>query len=485
MIIDAFIFYNEFDLLEVRLEELYPVVDKFILVESTHTHSGLPKPLYFEENCTRFEKYSDKIVHVVHSAEEVSSDENPIVNALSWINEKGQRMEIFNHISEYDHDDVIMISDLDEIPSRESVLLLNFQPFQTFPIAFSQDFFYYDYTSFKGKWSGTKAFKKSQITDKSVIDNTRKALTPAQASAQGYNLIEAGWHLSYFFDLDGIETKIKSFAHQEFNSEGVLSKIKQAVFEKKDLFGREWERITYKPFGGHLPELIKNRVKNSYVDDVVIGVATHRKNHLDRLLASMQDWKYQKIITVQPKRVAANLSDVWNLCKSTGKRYVVLMDDDIEVLEQDVIYRGIQILQMTGWAICSTHETYNSNYELGKHLFTVYEKEWLPGYFLIIDTHKIGDYIFDTSLNEDQDHVDLDMSMYAHSLGYRVGNIDRVIVHHSDNHFPEHLNRGLKQYLQAHESLRSKWSSQSPIYPEKTIYSATYIKEKNVYSTLS
>jgi beta-1,4-mannosyl-glycoprotein beta-1,4-N-acetylglucosaminyltransferase len=482
MIIDTFIFYNEFDLLEVRLEELYPVVDQFILVESTHTHSGLPKPLYFDENRSRFEKYTDKIVHVIHRAEEVSSDGNPIANTRSWINEKGQRMEIFNHISEYDPEDVIMISDLDEIPNRESVLSLNFQ---NFPVAFSQDFFYYDYTSFKGKWSGTKAFKKSQITDKSVIDNTRKALTPVQASAQGYNLIEAGWHLSYFFDLDGIETKIKSFAHQEFNSDGVLSKIKQAVFEKKDLFDRAWERIIYKPYGEHLPELIKDRVKNSYLDDAVIGIATHRKNHLDRLLASMQDWKYQKIITVQPKRVAANLSDVWNLCKSTGKRYVVLMDDDIEVLEQDAIYRGIQILQMTGWAICSTHETYNSNYELGKHLFMVYEKEWLPGYFLIIDTHKIGDYVFDTTLNEDQDHVDLDMCMYAHSLGYRVGNIDRVIVHHSDNHFPEHLNRGLDQYNMAHGNLRRKWSIESTLVPDKSVYEATYIKHKNVYSTLT
>jgi hypothetical protein len=75
--------------------------------------------------------------------------------------------------------------------------------------------------------------------------------------------------------------------------------------------------------------------------------------------------------------------------------------------------------------------------------------------------------------------------MYAHSLGYRVGNIDRVIVHHSDNHFPEHLNRGLDQYNMAHGNLRRKWSIESTLVPDKSVYEATYIKHKNVYSTLT
>jgi beta-1,4-mannosyl-glycoprotein beta-1,4-N-acetylglucosaminyltransferase len=480
MVVDAFIFYNEFDLLEVRLEELYSVVDKFVIVESNHKLSGHIKPLFFLENQHKYSKYLDKIIRV--TCPDLHVSENTLDTTQSFENEINQREFIFEVIKDFPEDSIIMISDLDEMPSRQSIELLKNS---SLPVAFAHDFFYYDYTSYKGKWTGTKAFLKSTIVSKNQIQGTRNALTVDRAISQGYKVIDAGWHLSYFFDLDGIETKIKSFAHQEFNSDTVISKIKQAVFEKKDLFDRAWERIIYKPYGEHLPELIKDRVKNSYLDDAVIGIATHRKNHLDRLLASMQDWKYQKIITVQPKRVAANLSDVWNLCKSTGKRYVVLMDDDIEVLEQDAIYRGIQILQMTGWAICSTHETYNSNYELGKHLFMVYEKEWLPGYFLIIDTHKIGDYVFDTTLNEDQDHVDLDMCMYAHSLGYRVGNIDRVIVHHSDNHFPEHLNRGLDQYNMAHGNLRRKWSIESTLVPDKSVYEATYIKHKNVYSTLT
>tara|TARA_A100001201_G_scaffold115124_1_gene98749 strand:- start:120 stop:1031 length:912 start_codon:yes stop_codon:yes gene_type:complete len=66
-IIDAFAFYNEVDMLEYRLETLYDVVDKFIIVEATMTHSGLEKPLNFELNKERYKKYLDKIHYVVNT----------------------------------------------------------------------------------------------------------------------------------------------------------------------------------------------------------------------------------------------------------------------------------------------------------------------------------------------------------------------------------------------------------------------------------
>lgn len=65
MIYDCFSFFNELDLLEIRLNTLDKVVDKFILFESTLTHTGNPKPLYYAENKDRFAKFSDRIVHIV------------------------------------------------------------------------------------------------------------------------------------------------------------------------------------------------------------------------------------------------------------------------------------------------------------------------------------------------------------------------------------------------------------------------------------
>jgi len=290
--------------------------------------------------------------------------------------------------------------------------------------------------------------------------------------------------MSFFFNQAGLGEKIKSFAHQEFNNSNYLSNIEKALFEKEDIFGRGWEKIIYRPYSENLPEKIKQKVENDYRDDVVLAIATHRRKYLDSLLGSLKKLPYQKVISVDQKLVGSNLSQVWELAKSSGKRYVVLMDDDIEVLEKDVVWRSINIMKMKGWVIAGTHETYNPNYKPGKHLLKVYDKGWLPGYFLVIDTEKIGDYVFDTGLNDDQDHVDIDMCMYAHSLGYKVGVVDRVIIHHSDNHFPEHHNRGLSQYNMAHRNLRSKWSMPSPLVPGKSVYEATYIKSENVYSSL-
>lgn len=64
ILFDCFTFFNELDLLEIRLEELSSVVDWFVLVEATRTFSGRPKPLYFEENKERYSKFLHKIVHV-------------------------------------------------------------------------------------------------------------------------------------------------------------------------------------------------------------------------------------------------------------------------------------------------------------------------------------------------------------------------------------------------------------------------------------
>jgi beta-1,4-mannosyl-glycoprotein beta-1,4-N-acetylglucosaminyltransferase len=64
-IIDCFTFYNELKLLEYRLNILYNIVDYFIIVEANQTHQGKSKKLYYNENKNRFEKFQDKIIHIV------------------------------------------------------------------------------------------------------------------------------------------------------------------------------------------------------------------------------------------------------------------------------------------------------------------------------------------------------------------------------------------------------------------------------------
>lgn len=116
-IFDCFTFYNELDLLEIRLNELDPVVDRFVLCEATATFRGEPKPLHFKENRDRFQPFLDKIVHVV-------VDDMPKgreTAAAYWRKQKFQRNAITRGLGEAAADDLILLSDLDEIPRAAAV----------------------------------------------------------------------------------------------------------------------------------------------------------------------------------------------------------------------------------------------------------------------------------------------------------------------------------------------------------------------------
>ena len=114
-VIDCFPFYNELDLLDFRLKYMDDVTDKFVLVEATHTHAGNPKELYFEKNKDRYTKYLHKIIHIID--DECPNTDNP------WDNENHQRRWILKGIEKSNpkDDDIIIISDVDEIVKKSIV----------------------------------------------------------------------------------------------------------------------------------------------------------------------------------------------------------------------------------------------------------------------------------------------------------------------------------------------------------------------------
>jgi len=108
MTYDCITFFNELDLLEIRLNVLKDVVDKFVLVEAGETHTGKPKPFYFKDNEARFATFKDKIIYV-------GIDKFPFGHD-AWWNENYQRNEIMRALANANDDDWVMVSDLDEIP---------------------------------------------------------------------------------------------------------------------------------------------------------------------------------------------------------------------------------------------------------------------------------------------------------------------------------------------------------------------------------
>lgn len=250
-IVDAFPFFNELDLLEVRLTELYPVVDHFILVESTRTHKGDPKPLYYGENRQRFAKWNDKIRHIT-----VADLPGGDTQAAIWRREIGQRQAIEQGLVDFADDAIVLVSDLDEIPRREAVDYLRRSAFpDDVIVTMEQTLYYFNVNCAERRpefrWNGTRATQRSNV----------RALTPDGVRWEGLRprsneyprhvrFQNAGWHLSYFGDVAHIQHKMRSFLHQELVNDDTLDAdtIAKRMAEGLDIWGRtEAQRFTLGP----------------------------------------------------------------------------------------------------------------------------------------------------------------------------------------------------------------------------------------------
>jgi hypothetical protein len=150
-IYDCFPFFNELDLLEIRLMELDPVVDRFVLAEAPVTHAGREKPLFFAENAKRFAKWRRKIVHVVVDDMPTGSD--------PWERENHQRNAIVRGLAKAVPNDGVIISDADEIPSADAV-----RRWPGDARVCEQLFAYYWINCVGGMWAGPRILPFAQFT---------------------------------------------------------------------------------------------------------------------------------------------------------------------------------------------------------------------------------------------------------------------------------------------------------------------------------
>jgi beta-1,4-mannosyl-glycoprotein beta-1,4-N-acetylglucosaminyltransferase len=262
-IVDCFIFYNELELLLYRLSVLNDFVDYFILVESRQTHAGNEKKLYYKENKKMFQEFNHKIIHIVidlpYKFPNIDYNKNE-----QWINENYQRICIKNGIQFLDlnNDDIIIISDLDEIPKpdrlmdiRKGELKINVEK----AYELIQDCYYYNLnTLHQQKW----------IQSKLVSYNYFKQTCPQDIRTKSVceKIQDGGWHLSYFGNPEFIQNKLKQFGHQELNMdvytnpELIESRIKNNV----DLFDRNYVPIRYISIkeNQNLPPLYETLLKN-------------------------------------------------------------------------------------------------------------------------------------------------------------------------------------------------------------------------------
>lgn len=228
---DCFIFNNELDLLERRLASLYDAVDRFVIVESTKTHSGKEKELVFDPNKERFLKWLNKVTYIV-----VNDTPEPegTVTDKSWARERHQRDAIMRGLTNCRNNDTIIISDVDEIPSVTAIN--SFNGYNNIR-SFSMDLYYYDeQTKAVDKWLEAKVLPYWLL----------KQLTPCGARYQQAETIpNGGVHLSYFGGVESIQQKLENTAHREYDNEHFKDpeRIRKAIEEKRDLFDRDYVKF--------------------------------------------------------------------------------------------------------------------------------------------------------------------------------------------------------------------------------------------------
>jgi beta-1,4-mannosyl-glycoprotein beta-1,4-N-acetylglucosaminyltransferase len=233
-IIDCFIFYNELDLLTYRLNILNNVVDFFVIVESTHTHSGKEKKLFYNENKNLFTDFNHKIIHIIVDDFPYKYPNINFENKEQWINEQFQRNAISRglesiHMSD---DDLILISDLDEIPDPNTLQNIKAENNKVNAGSFEMDLYYYNLnTKFKIKWELSKIISYKTYKGMNIpCTKIRETFFPT--------IQNGGWHLSYFGDSNFIQNKIMNFGHQELNLDKFtdIAKIEERVKEYRDVF---------------------------------------------------------------------------------------------------------------------------------------------------------------------------------------------------------------------------------------------------------
>jgi beta-1,4-mannosyl-glycoprotein beta-1,4-N-acetylglucosaminyltransferase len=250
-IVDCFIFYNELDLLNYRVNILNNVVDYFVLVESTHTHSGKEKELIYQNNKEMFQSFHHKIIHIIvddfpYKYPNINYD-NKSDNSDSWHNERFQRNCIVRGIQQLSlsltDDDVIIISDLDEIPDPTTLLKIKKNKINITLNALQMDFYYYNLNSKKEMmWCFSKMllykYFNELIQKKITCSDIR--LNNIYLNPIEYIINNGGWHLSYFGDAHFIKNKLENFAHQEFNNKEYtnVEKIEKRITTGVDLFER-------------------------------------------------------------------------------------------------------------------------------------------------------------------------------------------------------------------------------------------------------
>ncbi len=270
---DVFPFFNEIDLLEIRLNTLDPLVDFFVITECTTTFSGENKRLFYDENQKLFDKFSHKIIHQVVDS---------VPNLDPFERDRYQRDQAKDILeAACNSTDTIIYGDVDEIPEPDAVIEgIDCLGADRKMAHLAQDLYYFylnvretsgtlkSFTGeypyqFRKKWLGTNISSWEYVSSSSMTN-----LRNPEHKRNGVRIKNGGWHFTYIGSCgresveNRVRRKIQSAAHQELNTEEVISRIESNIVNLKDLFGRK--RTSFKVLGefDFLPKFVQENISD-------------------------------------------------------------------------------------------------------------------------------------------------------------------------------------------------------------------------------
>ena len=287
-------YFDEDLLLDIRLNSLNKFIKKFVITEATYTHNGSKKKLNFDID--KFKKFKDKIIYLVVDKQpknilnlidgesKEQKGEKLILNGMA--RDYFQRENLSRGINEAKNDDLILISDLDEIPNLSQI---NLQNIKNNIVIFEQKMFYYklnlmyeDYT-----WLGTKAIKKKNLISPQWLRNVKgkkysKWRIDTFLSKKKYtNLLfvkDGGWHFTCLRTAEELEKKLLNFAHHyEYEDSGLnIDDIRKLIKEKRVMYDHNIDKKGFKWSG-------KSILKNYNVDLLPEYISSNTEKYNDWL----------------------------------------------------------------------------------------------------------------------------------------------------------------------------------------------------------
>ena len=239
-IYDCFQYFNEDQMLDLRMNILNESVDYFVISESTKTHQGNDKKLNF--NLKNFKKFEHKIIYTIANYEKEKNFSNH--KGGESLIEQHQRNNLLNGIAKAHDNDLIILSDSDEIPDMKKINQIKSSTKFT---AFSQKMFMYKLNLQnlnESNWIGSKICRKKNFPDPQTLRNLKFKKYPFwRIDKRNLQIINGGWHFSFLQSPSDIVKKIKSYSHGEFNTKentdekNIIEKINNNI----DIFDRGFD----------------------------------------------------------------------------------------------------------------------------------------------------------------------------------------------------------------------------------------------------